>query len=302
MFCKGFFDLVDHFDVFVEFGVAFDSAARVVQVGKHADFVVFAHNLTNDKRWAHCVTSMSLADNAIIQPFGKESTVFYDADAQYFVAVIERQPPLLLKQVLGLIARFCKHEDFLAASPRFKTHHPFVHHVVSLNKYGMTIVANPPSPYDNGVFEQLTEMNLTVSFYNEESTGSTTDPDTGETTETSSQNPITVVSAVPEHGGISVAVLNNTITITGKFSGVFNTPISYKTTSGVYKTIKSFSELPTAYDFIYRYIAPMVNAKISKITVTFDDDSTYDYEVVVYYDRAYIARQIFKPAVDMGHY
>lgn len=165
----------------------------------------------------------------------------------------------------------------------------------------MTITATPPSPYDNAVFEQLTEMNLTVAFYNEEQSGSV-DPESGESTGSTSQTPITVVSAVPEHGGISVTTFDNTITITGKFADVFNTPISFKTTSGEYKTVKAFSELPTAYDFIYRYVAPSESTKMSKITVTFDDDSTYDYEVAVHYDRAYAALQVFKPAVDAGHY
>lgn len=154
----------------------------------------------------------------------------------------------------------------------------------------MTIIANPPSPHDSGIFEQLTEMNLTVAFYNEESSGST-DPESGESAETTTQSPVTVVSAIPEHGGISVSILDNTITITGKFAGVFDTPISFKTTSGEYKTIKSFSELPSAYDFIYRYVAPLNNQKVSKITVTFDDDSIYEYEVVVYYDRFRVANE-----------
>lgn len=154
----------------------------------------------------------------------------------------------------------------------------------------MTITANPPSPYDNSVFEQLTEMNLTVAFYNEESSGGV-DPESGESSGSTSQTPITVVSAIPEHGGISVSILDNTITITGKFAGVFDTPISFKTTSGEYKTVKSFSELPTAYDFIYRYVAPLESTKMSKITVTFDDDSTYDYEVVVHYDRLRVANE-----------
>lgn len=163
----------------------------------------------------------------------------------------------------------------------------------------MTIVATPPSPYDNAVFEQLTEMNLTVAF-NDESSSSTTDPESGETTVTSTQSPLTVISAVPEHSGISVTTNGNTITITGKFAGVFDTPISYKATSGEYITVNSFSELPIAFDFIYRYIAPVVNMKESKITVTFDGGATYDYIVIVYYDRAYAAQSMLKPAVTKG--
>lgn len=148
----------------------------------------------------------------------------------------------------------------------------------------MTIKFSPESPYDAGIIE-FEDVNFVVTVTDEAEGSAAGDPgpegEPGTPATPPTTTPVVIKSVAINDSGITVTIVDNTFTVSGKFLQVFDKQLSFRDATNAIDTVKNFAAIPKGFNTLFEYIAPVVQVKNVIAAVVLNDDDEYQYEIVV---------------------